>query len=343
MTKPLCVATGDVHFTPNTLDLASSVLSQMILVAKERKIPLVLNGDTLDTKAIIRAECANRIISLLEDSGVLTIINTGNHDLIHQKAKASALNFLRPYATIVSHPVFISKIGSYVIPYQDSLDTFQAMLKNIPYGSRVFIHQGIVGADLGHYVQDPSAIPKDTLADYRVIASHYHKAQDIKCGRPRKGAVGLASYLGSPYTQSFGEANDPPKGFAVLHDDGTLERIPTNLRRHRIIETTALGWAWLDSDRSPYAPSLPNNLHWIKITGTRSELTRVSKAAVGERLFGHTNFKLDLIPTDAPALEAKTEKMTGAEILDALIDNEPDSDEEKAFLKLTWRGAYEGT
>lgn len=334
MTKPLCAATGDMHFTPSSLELPSAVLGQMIPVCKRLQIPMLLNGDTLDTKAIIRGECANRLISILEDSEVFTIINTGNHDLLHQKSKDSSLNFLRPYATVVSKPMFVDQIDSYVIPYQDSLDTFQAILKDIPYYSRVFIHQGIVGADLGHYVLDPSAVPKDMLADYRVIASHYHKAQDIKCGRPRKGAVGLASYLGTPYTQSFGEANDPPKGFAVLHDDGTLERIPTHLRKHVIVEICKDDCASIVNDIDA------GDLVWLKYTGTRSELTTLSKKYFSDWLFdGRRDFKLDLIPTDSSPLEAKTETMTGYEILDALIDAEPDSVDYKAELKKLWREA----
>jgi len=339
--SPIAVATGDSHFTLGTLELASSALRQMILKAKELHVPIILNGDTLDAKAIIRGEIANRLIEILgEIESEQVYINTGNHDMLSEKGDNSALNFLRPYAQVVSSPVYIERFKSYIVPYFNDTNKLKEFLHTVDIGTRLIIHQGVMGADLGHYVKDSTSLPTDSFSDFRVIASHYHKRQDIKCGPPRKGAVGLFSYLGSPYSITYSEANDGPKGFNILYDDGTLELVPTNLRKHVKLELTT---DWLSKqDRNRYSESVPESnigqydLLWVKLTGPESELARVFKAELGHYLQVN-QFKLDKIPTEVTRMEETKERLTEAEIMDRLIDQTEESLEEKKNLKGLWR------
>lgn len=343
MSNPVAVLLSDVHFTVPTLELATAAFKQAQSRAIELNIPLILCGDTLDSKALIRAEVANRLLELIPAKGFRqpwqTKILVGNHDKIHEKASEHSLNFLRPHAEIIDTLTYDEHgTGLWFMPYQHSAEEAKALLATVPKSSTIICHQGIIGSEAGHYMQDSSALTKQDFADFRTVSGHYHRAQDIKCGRPRKGAVGLFSYVGNPYSLSFGEANDPPKGFSVLNDDGILERIPTNLRKHVIVEMCQDDCASIVNDIDA------RDLVWLKYTGTRSELSTLSKKHFGDWLFdGSINFKLDLIPTDATPLEAKTETMAGHEILDALIDAEPDSTEYKSELKKLWRQAYEGT
>jgi len=77
---PVAIIAGDVHFTVPSLDVASEVVRSAQAKAVELGVPLILNGDTLDTKSIIRAEVANRVIELLKNSPCRTYLNRGNHD-----------------------------------------------------------------------------------------------------------------------------------------------------------------------------------------------------------------------------------------------------------------------
>lgn len=331
--KRIAVLLSDVHFTVPTLELATQAFRQAAREAGALSVPLILCGDTLDSKAIIRGEVANRLISLMEETSVRKVILVGNHDLINEKGSEHCLNFLRPYAEIVDTVTFDKDTDTWFIPYQNDVDVLKQHLANIPAGSRIIMHQGVMGSEAGHYIQDHTAIPKETLGDFRVISGHYHRRQDIKCGRPRKGTVGLFSYVGNPYSLSFGEANDPDKGFQVLNNDGTLEFVPTKLRRHVVYEGPVD--VLLDPVFANHA--LEHDLVWLKLHGTYSELKTLSKKDIGQRLLGHSNFKLDLIPTDAPKLQEDTQKLTDGEVLDKIIDNLSDTADHKAMLKGLWR------
>lgn len=340
MAKPVAVITGDMHFTPATLELATNAYEDAATLALDLKVPLILNGDTLDTKAIIRAEVANRLIALTSESksvGLRVIINTGNHDLLNEKGAESSLDFLRPFALVVSASTHIPYVGT-IVPYFSDGIALSAELTALAQAGikRLIIHQGVQTAFMGHYAQDKSSLSKESFADFRVIASHYHTRQDIICGPPKKGKVGTFSYIGNAYTLSFGEANDPEKGFQVLMDDGSLQFIPTNLRKHVIIACSV--------DALPLTSlAKPDDLVWIKLSGTRSELAAVDKKALGLKLLGYSNYKLDKIPTDAPkSTHKKPQDVTRSpETLDGIIDESNESAAQQAALKALWREALD--
>lgn len=332
--KPIAVLISDIHFSVATLELASQSLLQAQSKAKELSVPLVIAGDLLDSKAIIRAECANRLLDIFSSKDAPpTAILVGNHDLINEKGKEHSLNFLKHRCIIVDYPQQSCLSGKDVllIPYQSDPEAMKAALSWENPPDTIICHQGIQSAFMGHYVQDKTSLPKESFKDYRVISGHYHRAQDIKCGRPRKGAVGLFSYIGTPYTTSFAEAEDGPKGFQILYDNGLLELVPTNLRKHVILERR------IDNVNTPVDGINLGDLIWLKVLGSHSELEKLKKQDTGMKLFGHNNFKLDKIYTDSPKLETKKERLTGPELMDTIIDATDEKLEEKAYLKSLWR------
>lgn len=317
-TKPAAVIIGDIHFTPATLDLATASFLHAKDKAKSLGVPLILNGDTLDSKAIMRGECVNRLLELVKSYSSI-VVNIGNHDLLNEKGSEHVLNFLKDHCTVVDEPYELyadserSK-GMYIIPYQNSAEKLVKILDSTPKESMLILHQGVQTAYMGHYTQDRTSLSKDTFADFRVISSHYHRKQDIKCGCPRQGGVGLFSYIGNPYTLNFGEAQDGDKGFAVIYDDGSLEHVPTNLRKHVVLDCFPKEFNTSD-------------LYWIKIKGPKSELAKIKKTG---------SYKLDLIPTDSIETN-RTEGMTDSELLDSLINNLGETDDQKKYLKDLWR------
>lgn len=334
---PKAVLISDLHFSVSTLDLASCALEQALAKAEELGIPLIIAGDLNDTKALIRGEVANRLIDVLADAiepnSVKILI--GNHDLLNEKGDAHCLNFLHPYAEVINFAHHDRDTDLWLVPYQNSPEKLKYILAGIAKGSTIIMHQGVFGAEMGHYIKDSTSLPREAFADFRVISGHYHKAQDIKCGRPRSGAVGLFSYIGTPYTVSFAEANDGPKGFRVLWSDGILESIPTNLRKHVIVETTSN----TALNHFDHAKDLQNykagDLLWIKVEGPVSDLDQIKKRDLA-KVLGTENFKLDKIPTDSE-IKQIPKGQTDREMLDAIIDKTPESDAQKKILKALWR------
>lgn len=336
--KPKAVIISDIHFTPATLELASSALRQAKSKAVELKVPLVLAGDTLDTKAIIRGECANRLIDIFTDreQAPETYVIVGNHDRFNEKGEEHSLNFLKPYVGVIQTPMFMPSLAAWLIPYQSDVELLSAFLQRLEPGGLLIMHQGVSGGEMGHYVQDKTALPKEAYSNFRVISGHYHRAQDIKCGPPRRTAMGLFSYVGNPYSLTFAEANDGPKGFQILYADGLMEQVPTNLRKHVIAQIGVGGVSGPDRLDEVAGKLNPSDLLWLKVIGPYAELHKIKKSSIAE-IIGINSFKLDKIYTDSTKLETSTEKMTDAQVLDAVIDSTDDTSETKAELKALWR------
>ncbi len=331
--KPVAVLIADVHYNINTLAVADAAMRQAIAKANELGVPFIVAGDLHDTKAQMRGECIKAMIETFKLCQTSVFVLVGNHDRINEKSEAHALEFLRPYARVVEYPTELN--GLKLIPYYSSADELRALLEKTPNGSTLIMHQGVQTAFMGHYIQDKTSLPPEAFADLRVISGHYHRRQDIKCGRPRKGAVGLFSYIGNPYSLTFGEANDGPKGFQVLMDNGILEFHPTNLRKHVIHDCTldqSGGYGYFTRPNT-----FPGDLVWFKLRGPKSELDKVNKNKFGLAMLGTRDYKLDLIPTDSAVLEPVTKPLQDTEILDKLIDNMPDPTERKSYLKQLWR------
>lgn len=335
MAKPIAVVGADVHVDLPTKEVAIAALRQMVVKANELNVPLVIAGDLHTTKAHLRAECEEAIIRTLQEAKQEPVILIGNHCRRNERSPEHALHFLNGVAQIIDRPCTWDRgsLRATLIPYQHDPEDFRTAINQ--GNPLVICHQGIIGADMGHYVQDKSAITKKDVENYRVISGHYHRRQDIKCGRPRKGAVGLYSYVGNPYSLTFGEAKDPEKGYQILMDDGTLEFVPTNLRKHRIIEIAAAlvvpGAALLID-----LPA-PQDLVWVKVLGTSAELAQLKKKYVAEVLLGREDFKYDPIRTDVGTEGKVTPKMSSTEAMDAIIDGSPDEEARKAELKRLYR------
>ena len=328
----LAVIISDIHFNLNTLELATKALSAAIARAEKYKLPLIIAGDLHDTKAIIRAEVANRLLTLFMDAAAREVdiyVLVGNHDRINEKAPAHGLNYLSNFATIVTSPITLN--GITLLPYYHDVEELKHAIAQVKT-KHVVMHQGVKGAFMGDYVQDKSSIDPKELEHLNVISGHYHKHQ----------TVGTVTYVGSPFTMSFGEARDGYKGYLVLHDSGIYEFIPLALPRHRIFEYHIK----VVSDINNYADVSsiidPADKLWVKIEGPESELKKIKRSELGAKLFGHTNFKLDLIPTDTVEIEADTLKMTNHEVFDMLIDNLGETDTQKKNLKELWREIIEG-
>lgn len=327
MKKPTAVLISDIHFTVGTLELASKALTEARFRAFSLGVPLIICGDTLDSKAIMRAECVNALLDILHYRAyhhVETYVLVGNHDLLNEKGTEHSLRFLENHCTIINKPTYLSDLKVYAIPYIGDTDKLKEILKAIPDNSTIIMHQGVQTAYMGHYVQDKTSLPPGDFSRFRVISGHYHQAQDI----------GSFTYIGNPYTLTFGEANDGLKGYRILNDDGSLESVPLLLRKHLIIERK------IENVLDPVPDYSHGDLVWLKVSGSSIDLENLNKNEIGEKLFGHSSFKFDKIAYDLPKTadqSIKNEKLNNSEMLDHIIDQTQETDSIKTHLKSLWR------
>lgn len=329
MIQPIAVIINDIHYNLETLSLANKALKQAVDKANDLSVPLIIAGDLHDTKANLRAECITAILNTLKECELQPIVIPGNHDKINEKSTEDALSFLNDTAFVVREPrsfdVELDHYSGYLahlIPYQNDTNKLRQYLESLKHGSRLIIHQGVTGSNMGTYIRDATAISKEYFKNFRTISGHYHTRQEIVCGPVRDNQVGLFTYTGNPFTLSYGEANDPEKGFHVLRSNGTLEFIPTNIRKHIVIECTA--------DHIT-APIMPNDLVWLKIKGLRSQLAKISK------LNYPSNYKIDLIPTDKVEITNGIQHLSQDLRLDSIIDSTDTDEDTKNRLKALWR------
>lgn len=323
MAKPVAVVISDIHFNINTLPVASAALHQAITTANTENLPLIVAGDLNDTKAIIRAEVANELLRLLKNVQTHAYILVGNHDLINEKGAEHGLQYLAS-----SKVSIVDKVTAFsdftLIPYQSTNASFITALERIPAGTLLIVHQGFQGAFMGEYIQDKSSVPLEAVKKYKVVSGHYHRHQ----------VIGSVTYIGNPYTLSFAEANDGPKGFLVLNDDGTFVRHDLMTLRKHVVLNFDYNDVHSAAQSVAKARIKQDDIVWVKVVGLESDLKRLDKTKLGHNLFGHSNYKLDLIPTvnDTHPIQ-NIEKLTDFEIFDNLINNTAETQLQKQYLK----------
>lgn len=325
---PLAVLISDIHFNSKNLSVAKQALIAALDKANTLQLPIIIAGDLHDTKRHILADVANELIEVFKSYRFLRIyVMIGNHDLINEKSTETALQFLQPWVTLVRELSNLNGIHDnlYAIPYQSSQKILLEKLALIPSNALVIAHQGLHGAYMGEYTVDSSSIDIEHFRRFKaVISGHYHKHQQIE----------NFTYIGSPYTITYAEANDGPKGFLILNSDGSYTRQILNLRKHIILD--------LEIKDLKAHPHNVDDLIWVKLHGIRSELDKITKEYVGT-LIGTQNFKLDIFPTEENHIKQAISNLTAPEILDNIIDKTKDSDEYKQLLKTSWRQYYDET
>lgn len=317
MSKPVAICISDLHFNLTNLVVASTSLKSAILKANHLGIPLIVAGDLNDTKAIIRAEVANALCEIFKLARTPCYIMVGNHDLCNEKSKEHGLNYLAPYANIVDSPALIAP-SVCLIPYQNDSNQLKEFVGGLNPPVKILImHQGFLGAAMGDYIQDKTSLNPEVVKDFTVISGHYHRHQTI----------GTVTYIGSPYTVTYGEANDGPKGFLILNEDGTFDREILPLRKHVIIEHSLPTTDPLKVDLTH-----PEDLVWIKVRGPKSLLDKLDQTEMRNSI-KCASLKIDLIPNDSRVLPSTTISLPHSEIFDCVIEALSDTVEHKAFLK----------
>lgn len=327
--KPIAVILSDVHYNLQFLSLADAATRQAIAKANALKVPLVVTGDLHDSKANLRGECVNAMIETFKLCDLMPTVIVGNHCRINEKSTEHSLNFLEPYANIVNGQAYDPNLDVYMAAYSHDPNAIRRYLQTVPKGKIVLMHQGLKGGSFGEYVNDKSALDRQDVCNHRVLSGHYHERSFVPFTN------GHHAFIGNPFTASFGESAHPEKGFQILHDDGSLTFVPTNLRKH-VILNHKLGYAFAKTKKTVN----PGDLVWVKLEGTKEQHNATGPKVVAGMLgLEEGSFKLDRIYTDkATKRRIQTMNQQPSEAFDALIDSMPEADSDtKERLKHTWK------
>lgn len=321
MAPPSAVLISDVHYNLQTLPLADRAMRMAIKTANKLGVPLVVAGDLHDTKANIRGECINAMLETFNLCEECPIILRGNHDSLNEKSQEHSLNFLSNRALVIDDYHYNAQVKAHLLAYQHNKEDFARHLSYIPAGEILIMHQGIIGKNMGDYIQDKSAIDIELIKDYKVHSGHYHSRDDI--------------YIGNPFTLTYGEAKDPEKGFKILYDDGCTEFIPTDIRKHVIIDFAVVEGLFEDLLINKTSEPSEGDLVWVKATLTRDQVPRLTKEVIARLLDLQGPFKLTYKVHEFE--KAQKSYNSQPELFDSLIDRLREADETKTRLKNLWR------
>lgn len=214
---------GDPHAKPDNLDR----INQLFDMIEELGNDCIILGDLLDTKEVVRGKCLNTYVRRLKASKLKFWILVGNHDWFNHDCQDHALETLKniPNVTIVDEPL---DYKNYLfLPYTHNVELLKQWMQELGKGRIVFCHADIKGFDYGGKISEVGLDVKDLMGGPKAVYSgHYHKYQQ----------EGKVTYIGAPFSHSFGEANQL-KYIGVYNTlNNKLELIQTPFPRHISLE-----------------------------------------------------------------------------------------------------------
>jgi DNA repair exonuclease SbcCD nuclease subunit len=314
MSKPIAVLISDIHYNLKNLQLSDASMRAAIQYAELHKLTLIVAGDLHDTKSLMRGEVVNRMIETFSNTNVTIKVLVGNHDRLNESAPEHALKFLSPFVTLVDRP--LAYPGICLFPYyHDPKELERDLNEYAKNGNILIMHQGVKDADKGEYVFDHSAIDVSLLSSFRCFSGHYHRHQTI----------GTLTYIGSPFTMSFAEANDGQKGFLVIYDDGSFKQVPLNLRKHITFDVTPENIDLVDMTAYNVGDFR------VRLVGTALQVEQMQK--MFKTVDHRVSLKIEKNIIETLTITTSQKKLTPTKLFEDLIDKSQNDSKQKKYLK----------
>jgi len=257
---------GDPHVKNSNLDLARDLFA----LVEKKGLPAIWLGDLLDTKEVIRGKSLNTWIDYFKSSKLQHFVLVGNHDWFNLDCKEHSLEPLKliPNVEVIDTPRWTPG-GIGFLPYIHDKGQLKELLTKMEQGyvKVLFGHLELESFDFGNgYICKEGLGVKDFSKFSRVISGHFHKYQE-------KDNV---TYLGTPFSHSFGEANQVKyiAEYNATTDD--LQLTETPFRKHVSYEINCDANQPLDleTDRS--------NLHRVILTGSQENIDKFPREAYND-------------------------------------------------------------
>lgn len=247
---------GDPHAKPDNLNKIETLFD----IIEDLGNTTIFLGDLLDTKEMVRGKCMNTYLKRMRQSKLQFLVLVGNHDWFNLECKEHSLEALKllPNVRVIDRHHWHE--GMTFIPYMHDMVAFKEALKKVPKNSPVFCHADIKGFDYGNGLISCEGLEEsDFKGIKRVISGHYHKYQES----------GHITYLGTPFSHSFGETDQEKFiGIYDYHKD-ELELIPSPFPQHRTIT--------IDCSVNNALLCNLSDINRVILTGTQEEIDRFSR------------------------------------------------------------------
>ncbi len=217
---------GDPHVKNGNLDL----FWELAKLVEDKGNPAIWLGDFLDTKEVIRGKCINALIDYFKSSKLYHTILIGNHDWFNLDCKEHSLEALKLLSnvTIIDTPAHTpGQIG--YLPYIHDREELKKAIKQMEKDHvRILIaHLELPSFDFGNGHICKDGLSLKSLSKFKhVISGHFHKHQ-------QKDNI---TYPGTPFSHTFGEANQIKCIGTLNTKTGDLKLETTPFRRHISIE-----------------------------------------------------------------------------------------------------------
>jgi DNA repair exonuclease SbcCD nuclease subunit len=252
---------GDPHAKPDNLDKINTLFDYIEGLGN----PTIWLGDLLDTKEMVRGKCLNTYIRRFNESKLKHYVLVGNHDWFNLECKDHSLVPLMGLQNVVvidSPRSFI--FGEYkcrLYPYIHDQNILRADIKKTD-AQVIFGHFDIKNFDYGNGLVSTDGLEVSDFKGKNVVSGHYHKYQKVN----------KITYLGTPFSHSFGEANQQ-KFIGIYHlDEKTpiLDLIETPFPRHISLEVNAAERSEVDSSGK--------DIYRVVLSGSQEEINRFRKS-----------------------------------------------------------------
>lgn len=271
---------GDPHITHKSLDRAAQLFELVEAVG----LPAIWLGDLLDTKEVIRGKCLNAAIEYFRTSKLRHIILIGNHDWFNLECLAHSLEALKllPNVVVIDKPTQIDDLT--FLPYIHDKEILSQELANFCDENRTLIaHLEITNFDFGNGHLCPGGLPLTALSGFkRVISGHFHKFQQSE----------NLTYLGTPFSHSFGESNQTKYIGMLDTETNELKLAETPFPKHFTIEidcdSSDISYTALVGDED-----CVNNFYRVILTGTQVNIDKFQRC-----VFDKLNVKWIERPSD---------------------------------------------
>jgi len=211
---------GDIHATESN----KHKVEKLFGIIESLGRPTIFLGDQLDKRGYIEINCLNQFYNYFSQSKLQHTLIVGNHCLSTQDSNGQhSMEVFKALKsiTVVDKPLRRGKL--LFVPFQRSLGDFRRILGDYMMADYLFFHQAVNNFDYGTGLIAEHELDLNALKWFKhAISGHFHKYQTKE----------NFTYLGSPFSHTFGESNQN-KYLGIFDDEtGEMELIKTDFPKH---------------------------------------------------------------------------------------------------------------